>query len=169
MDSEALRCKAAMLLGAICMLLSVQGVGAQVQYTNSTGVPGWGIALLTMMSIMTVIVLCLMMIIPCWCRKTKDDCQNGISFYSPHTMFGGGDACQVACQSTCQPAFQPACQPACPPVCQPVCQPAIQPTCKPASQSACQTDSQSICQSDCQSECQSTSQTDFPPVCKPQC
>ncbi|XP_040179372.1 keratin-associated protein 10-8-like [Rana temporaria] len=173
MDSGSLLYKAPMLLGALCMVLSVQDVGAQA--TNSTVVPGWGIALLTMMSIMAALTLGFMMIIPCWCRSTTYDCQEGISFYSPHTMLSAANACQTTCQPTCQPACQPASQPSCQPACQPVCQPSCQP------EPSCQPDCSPICQPDClptcQSECQSVSQSDsqsicesvFQPACEPEC
>ncbi|XP_077137676.1 uncharacterized protein LOC143803794 [Ranitomeya variabilis] len=76
---------ASVLLAGACVLFSLHNAGAQT--TNSTvPVPGWGIALLVMMSIMAAFVLVSMIFIPLWCRNTEDDCQDGISFYSPHGL-----------------------------------------------------------------------------------
>ncbi|KAM4020932.1 uncharacterized protein ACNLHF_001122 [Anomaloglossus baeobatrachus] len=95
-----LRCsrpEASVLLAGVYALLTLHNAGAQTTNTTAPPVPGWGIALLVMMSIMAAFALVSIIFLPLWCRNTQDDCQDGISFYSPHGLCRPRRPCSVQC------------------------------------------------------------------------
>ncbi|XP_056397402.1 uncharacterized protein LOC130291996 [Hyla sarda] len=93
--------KAAVLLAVAWMLIGLQNTGAQTTrvYRNTTGpVPGWGIALLVMLSLLAALMLLGIIFLPLWCQNTENDCQDGISFYSPNILCKPRGPCDEQCQ-----------------------------------------------------------------------
>ncbi|PIO33488.1 hypothetical protein AB205_0013100 [Aquarana catesbeiana] len=71
MASERLVCKVGLWVLAACMVLSLQGAEAQTNSTN-TGVPGWGIALLVLTSLILASMLCSLCCVPLLCKSGGD-------------------------------------------------------------------------------------------------
>ncbi|KAM4642853.1 uncharacterized protein O3C94_017128 [Discoglossus pictus] len=71
MAFEQTLCKSGLVLVAVCMMLTLQGTEAQ---TNSTtGVPGWGVALLVLTSLILASLLCSLCCVPLLCKKHGGD------------------------------------------------------------------------------------------------
>ncbi|XP_069799956.1 uncharacterized protein [Dendropsophus ebraccatus] len=102
--------KAAVLLAGAWILLGLQNTGAQTThiYRNTTGpVPGWGIALLVMLSLLAATLLLGLIFLPLWCQKSENDCQDGIAFYSPNILCRPRQACDEQCEQGCPKPCEP--------------------------------------------------------------
>ncbi|KAM3912202.1 uncharacterized protein RB166_020699 [Leptodactylus fuscus] len=78
MAAERVLCKAGLWVLAACMILSLQGAEAQTN-TTSTGVPGWGVALLVLTSLILASMLASLCCLPLMCKSSGGDSHCGFS------------------------------------------------------------------------------------------
>ncbi|MEE6506094.1 hypothetical protein FKM82_007502 [Ascaphus truei] len=78
MASERSLSKVSTWVVAACLILSLQGAEAQTN-TTVTGVPGWGVALLVLTSLILASLLCSLCCVPLLCRSSGGGSHCGFS------------------------------------------------------------------------------------------